>query len=348
MGYFRFQRRVQLIPGVRMNLSKSGASLSFGVRGAHYTVGPRGRRVTVGIPGTGLYYSEIEKHPRQRRVGSSPRVAPRLPSPVRPQDQLKVGLFKRLVIGSQEQALVDGVKAVLASDDALALNRLRQATHIPDGAFMAGFLALKTGAFEEAVTDLEFAVAHAGELGKVLDRYKASLTVTLAVTDLFAAHLPMNAEGAGLALVEAYQRTKQYPKALSTLESILKAWPDDPVVKLSLVELLLDSSTDHAVLQRVVSLTDDVRNVTPIHTALSLYRGKALRALGLADAAVQTFTSALALKKDRPLELLLGLRYERALAYDQSGQAARAKTEFERIYAEDSHFEDVAARLGLR
>ena len=332
-----------------MNLSKSGASLSFGVRGAHYTVGSRGRRVTVGIPGTGLYYSEIEKHPRARRAAASSRAAPSpLPSPVRPQDQLKIGLFKRLVIGSQEQALVDGIKAVLASDDTGALSRLRQATHIPDGAFMAGFLALKAGAFEEAVTDLEFAVTHASELGKVLDRYKATLTVSLAITDRFAAHLPMNAEGAGLALVEAYQRTKQYPKALSTLEGILKAWPDDPVVKLSLVELLLDSSTDRAVLARVVALTDDVRNVTPVHTALSLYRGRALRELGLADAAAQTLTSALALKKDRSPELILGLRYERALAFEQSGKAARAKTEFERIYAEDSQFEDVATRLGLR
>ena len=118
-------------------------------------------------------------------------------------------------------------------------------------------------------------------------------------------------------------------------------------MKLSLVELLLDSSTDRPVMQRIVDLTEDLRNVTPIHTALSLYRGKALRALGLADAAVQTLTSALTLKKDRSPELLLALRYERALAYEQSGGAARAKTEFERIYAEDSQFEDVGKRLGL-
>jgi hypothetical protein len=55
---FRFRRRVSIIPGLRVNLSKSGASLSLGHRGAWLTIGPRGQRVTVGAPGTGLYWTE--------------------------------------------------------------------------------------------------------------------------------------------------------------------------------------------------------------------------------------------------------------------------------------------------
>ncbi len=55
---FRFQRRVSIIPGLRLNLSKSGASLSIGHRGAWYTIGPRGRRVTLGLPGTGLSWTD--------------------------------------------------------------------------------------------------------------------------------------------------------------------------------------------------------------------------------------------------------------------------------------------------
>jgi hypothetical protein len=54
----RFHRRLNLLPGLRINLSRSGASVSVGHRGAWYTVGPRGRRVTVGLPGTGLSYTE--------------------------------------------------------------------------------------------------------------------------------------------------------------------------------------------------------------------------------------------------------------------------------------------------
>ena len=40
-----------------MNLSRSGPSLTVGVRGAHVTVGARGVTKTVGLPGTGIYYT---------------------------------------------------------------------------------------------------------------------------------------------------------------------------------------------------------------------------------------------------------------------------------------------------
>jgi hypothetical protein len=54
----RFYRRRTLIPGLRINLSKSGASLSVGRRGAWLTSGPRGQRATVGLPGTGLFLTQ--------------------------------------------------------------------------------------------------------------------------------------------------------------------------------------------------------------------------------------------------------------------------------------------------
>ena len=62
---FRFTRRLSIIPGLRLNLSKSGASLSVGHRGLWYTIGPRRQRVTVGAPGTGLYWTETYPIPAQ-------------------------------------------------------------------------------------------------------------------------------------------------------------------------------------------------------------------------------------------------------------------------------------------
>lgn len=52
-----FRRRIQLAPGIRVNLSRSGPSLTFGVRGAHVTVGHGRVTRTVGIPGTGIFYT---------------------------------------------------------------------------------------------------------------------------------------------------------------------------------------------------------------------------------------------------------------------------------------------------
>ncbi|NNM84388.1 MAG: DUF4236 domain-containing protein [Phycisphaerales bacterium] len=57
MGYLRLFRRVRIAPGLTLNLTKHGASLSAGVRGAHVTLGRTGLRRTVGIPGTGIFYT---------------------------------------------------------------------------------------------------------------------------------------------------------------------------------------------------------------------------------------------------------------------------------------------------
>jgi len=56
---FRFFRRMNIAPGIRLNFRKSSISPSFGVRGARITLGRSGIRKTVGIPGTGLFYTEV-------------------------------------------------------------------------------------------------------------------------------------------------------------------------------------------------------------------------------------------------------------------------------------------------
>lgn len=50
-----FRRRIKIIPGVRLNLSKNGISTSIGVRGANVTLGKSGTYLNTGIPGTGIY-----------------------------------------------------------------------------------------------------------------------------------------------------------------------------------------------------------------------------------------------------------------------------------------------------
>ena len=57
MGW-RFRKSIKIMPGVRINLSKSGISTSVGPRGAKITFGPNGTYVNAGIPGTGLYTRE--------------------------------------------------------------------------------------------------------------------------------------------------------------------------------------------------------------------------------------------------------------------------------------------------
>ena len=53
---FGFRKSIKVIPGVRLNLSKSGVSTSIGGKGATVNVSKRGTKATLSIPGTGLHY----------------------------------------------------------------------------------------------------------------------------------------------------------------------------------------------------------------------------------------------------------------------------------------------------
>jgi hypothetical protein len=51
----KFRKSVKIAPGVKLNLSKSGVSGTFGVKGASVNVGKDGAYLNTGIPGTGIY-----------------------------------------------------------------------------------------------------------------------------------------------------------------------------------------------------------------------------------------------------------------------------------------------------
>lgn len=50
-----FRKRIQIIPGVKLNLSKGGISTTVGVKGASVNIGRKGTYLNTGIPGTGIY-----------------------------------------------------------------------------------------------------------------------------------------------------------------------------------------------------------------------------------------------------------------------------------------------------
>lgn len=171
---------------------------------------------------------------------------------------------------------------------------------------------------------------------------KASLPITC---DIFA-HVFPRERGTRLALVEIAQIEGCHSDAMVHIERLMEIDATDPVVLLSFAELALDTPDDRALMDRVVRGTLHVGNETPVDTAILLYRGRALAALGMPDAAVDVFTLANC-RKDRPDVLLHQIRYDRAVLYNQTGQRARARSEFERLYANNTEFENVRARLAL-
>jgi hypothetical protein len=97
---FRFHRSIRLLPGVRLNLSKSGISTSIGTRGAWLTFGKRGTRATVGISGTGISYTQtLPRHQQHTEHQEGTQ------EPAPPQTSSVAGWFILLVL----LAIVGGI-----------------------------------------------------------------------------------------------------------------------------------------------------------------------------------------------------------------------------------------------
>jgi tetratricopeptide (TPR) repeat protein len=377
----RFRKSIKIAPGLRINLSKSGPSLSVGRPGATFNVGPKGTRTTVGAPGTGISYTterswgtltgskapqrESGGPPSSGRAKSAPSVSfpgkqpgalpggqpaalpgdtPAVPSASR----LELSFFQRLSTPDDEEALVDGCRELALGDPQKAYARLQQAVHLADGAYLAGLLAMRDGQYADAANYLSYALEQQADLGRRLAKYGIAATVLLPLADDVSAVVAPNVDGVMLALSEAYQHAQQPNQAAELLRKLAVKHADDLILRIALVELLVDAwPAERAACDEVLALSAGVENDSDYHALLLLYRARALRGLGLKDGARDVLTGALKRTKDRAPEVLLGLRYERALIYAELGQDKESRTDLEKIYAADPGYEDVKQRLGL-
>lgn len=346
---FRFFRRFRIAPGITLNLSKSGPSLSVGPRGAKVTVGRRGVRQTLGLPGTGLHYTQHTSWQKLGgRSGNQRPAAQPVPVETPAASRLNPGFFKRLFACGDEMALVDGLRAYTEGNETEALSHLEKVRHLADAAFLAGFLMLRQERYDDAITTLKLADQNHATLGQYFRKYGVAVTLDVPITDELVAHIQADRQGLLLGLVEALQEKQAYLEAVRILRQLRDTYPDDLVVKISLAELLLEIDPDNPdFCNDIVQLAADVTNESAIHAALMLYKARALRSLGILTAARSTLTDALRRTKDRSLELLLALRYERALVYTDLSQTARARADLEKIFAEAPDYEDVRQRLQL-
>ncbi|MBF0201915.1 MAG: DUF4236 domain-containing protein [Desulfamplus sp.] len=360
----RFFKRVKVAPGVTLNLSKSGGSLSFGPRGAKFTVGPRGKRATVGLPGTGLFYTTTFKNKsgQGRNVRENSRGASSgLQGESRGESSglqgassgfqgiSRPGFLKRLFTSQDEVSLIEGCVELDAGNELKALDHLSKAAHIADAAYLAGLIALKLHRLDQAQSWLSHAVENHLSLGKCFERHDIYPSMELPITEEIAVCITPSLHGVLLGLTEVYQLQEEWEKAMECLEELMEIDAGDIIVKLSAAELIMDAAPDDPEsLRQVVSLAEGIENETAAHATLMLYKARALGKLSIYTAARDTLTSALRRKKDRSHDLLLALRYERALVYEALGESSRARSDLEKIYGDSPNYKDVPQRLGLQ
>lgn len=77
-----FRKSINIFPGVKLNLSKSGVGVSTGVKGARVSLNSKGQaRTTLSVPGTGIYYTKqvstkkIAKEMKEKVTGKGTKEA---------------------------------------------------------------------------------------------------------------------------------------------------------------------------------------------------------------------------------------------------------------------------------
>ena len=345
---FRFQKRFRLLPGVTLNLSKSGPSLSVGTHGARVTFGQKGIRRTFGLPGTGLSYSTYDSYGGKRHGGrqTAPAAAP-MPAPVPEVNRVRPGLLAWLFLDAGEKAFLEGIRLFLDGDAPGALSALSRST-AADAAFASAGMLQESGEYGKALNWLAQAESRVGELGRLFGKYAIELGLALPVTPLVWVEL--EATPLHLTLLKAHLlcATGQSGAACSLLLECHRREPSELLIRLALAGLVVgNASAGDAWLKTIVTLTDGMENETWQHTALLYYRALALARLSLCDAAQAVLAGLGRRKSERPAELLLAVRYAQADIYEQQGKARQARAIWEKIFAENASDERARRKLGL-
>lgn len=348
----RFRRSVKIAPGIKVNLTKSGVGMTFGGKGAHYSVHSSGRHTrSMGLPGTGLYFQSSSGGGSHRRSSPAPRPSARsMPQAAVPVDPARVLPKPGLFAGGADKAYYKGVLAWFRNDRAAALTAFEEALgHDPATTSAHLFAGVAAGGLdqdERAARHLEAVVGAAHPIpDKLQAKYAPPNLVDLAlgvkITDSISARAPFNELGAALILAEFYQHSGRLEDAIGLVQQLHQALPGDPVVRLSLCDLLFEDADYEA----VVEVSAGVTNTSDIEVETLHLRGAALMALGHTTAALDAFKEAIAKTSGRDPHLLNTVRFDRALAYEQVGQRAKAKADFERVYAAEPQFPDIKEHL---
>lgn len=361
---FRFQKRINLGGGLRLNLSKSTIGISGGVRGARVSINSKGRQTTsVGIPGTGLYYRT------DRKVGGAatrggrgsqgmdyqpPRFwPPRIP----------------LLAPKEDKDFLRGVRLYCNDDYTGALSAfqaLPAGSGAPPGVdyFVACCLGA-LGRHDEAAGRWEALLQRLEKGGKSIPdqrmlRYRVSVPVMLfpnADPQQPVLLAQMSVRSAWLSLAQSYERAGKIGQAISALKLIVASGDSEQSMEVIDEALGVDDGFLHCLgwlarlqldvgdLPGVVATTNGVRNEDNLTLQMLVWRGSALFNSQQFNAAQKVSKDAQQYTRDRDRSLLQWAQYLDGRCYEAQGNVSMAIKVFERLAAQDSSFLDVIKRL---
>lgn len=325
---FRFQRSIRVLPGLRLNFSKSGVGWSVGPRGYRVSRSATGRRRrTISIPGTGMSwiaYGETGATRRDSRPGPPPGSGRATP-PGKP------GLFAPR--GEKD------LYAAIGAGDPAAMEQVGAAHPAVAVAAMttAGFTWLQQDHDAAGLAALQWVFDTGVDPGtdRFMQRYVA-IAITLEVVPGVSASLPADRDTVGLMLGELYQREGRLEQAIAVVEQL----EPTVLVALSLAELL-DQQGRSA---EVIELTQGVPNTDDATSLLWVFRGNAFRDQGNHAAARECY-ARVTRSRSRSAPVRHRALLERAWCHAAEGRRAQARRDLARIQAEDPTFDGLAEAL---
>jgi tetratricopeptide (TPR) repeat protein len=341
---------MKLMPGVRLNFSKSTVGLSFGIPGARYTINSKGRRtVSAGIPGTGLYATETLSSGRRAMRNSSEPARTREEEAAELRESMgsiipSPGIFASKAEKSLSKFLLDVYHREHpdSADEVIAKAKTLRAEH-EDLRY-----PLELVTFIHSIIDpqhREQAKSWADGLwknratifaDKLVIKYLSAIYPQTRITPGIWVFLPYNEQLFGFIYAEVLQDSARFEDALNVLSEL----DPEPLVAVSLADIEISMKN----FDGAIKTTEDVENVDDITAMLLILRGVAFRGKGLHEAALECFKRALA-KKDRSQELIHRARFERADTYIALGKKSMAVKDLEKILVDEPNYEGVAERL---
>ncbi|MEX0767550.1 MAG: DUF4236 domain-containing protein [Microthrixaceae bacterium] len=329
---FRLRKSIQLMPGVRLNMSRSGLGVSAGVKGFRISQRPDGTvQQSVSMPGTGISHvqrldtasgaSTSRTAAAREAIPATPTTAPTA-QPIAPRK--KPGWFAP----KPEKALY----RAMAASDVLQLEHIarEQPSVSVAAACLAGLLQMQAEQAQLATNMLMLVWSSGKEpaADPFIQKYVA-ITFTLVLAPGVSAPLSLSRNTVGLALAELLQLLGSRSEAVDIVEQL----EPTAATAISLAELYSELGR----WAEVVELTDEVTNQDDLTALLCVFRGVAMRELAYYDAARIAFKEALKTKQRNPV-----IRHrawlERARCYEREGKRSLARKDLERILAEDSTY----------
>lgn len=343
----RFRRSMKLMPGVRLNFSKSSVGMSFGIPGARYTINSKGRRtVSTGIPGTGIYNVETLSSGKRSSSANSTRSKDELemraysaPASMRP------GLFAR----KAEREFYNYLLDIFKHDEAdTADDAIEKATKL-QGEYPTLKSSLELLKFLYCVKGSSIDDAVGYEWGRTLwtnrrtvfsdkyvRKYFQGITPQVPITNGISTSSVYNDQTLGHILVELLQQMEKIDDALSILEEMIP----NQLTAISLADLELQKKDFDGALET----TEDIENEDDATGMLLVLRGIAFREQGMHDAALECFKRALA-KRSRSEGLLHRAHFERAETYIRMGKKGLAVKDLEKILVDNLDYPEVNTKL---